>query len=151
MQNWRIQTNHWFGLIFMIMVLVVIFFILRGVFQILSWAAPFLFILALIINYKTVIGYGAMLLRLLKDRTLLGVLAVILTIVGFPVVAAYLFGRSLVDRKIRLLGREYEKQRENEYVDFEDVTSENDEDILELPDMKEEKQKRSDYDDFFEP
>ena len=132
----------------MVAVLIVIVIILQGVFRILSWIAPLLFVLAVLINYRTVIGYGRTLLRLLKEQTLFGILAVILTVIGFPVVVAYLFGRSLVDRRIRLLGREYEKRREGEYVEYEDVTE--DSDKLELPDFERRRERRSDYEDFLD-
>ena len=148
-QQWRITGNHWAGLFVMVLVLIAVFFILQGVFKILSWIAPVLLILAVIINYRTVVNYGVTIVRLLRTRTLLGILAIILTVIGFPVVAAYLFGRALLDRKVRRLTQEYEQRREDQYVDYEDLTERSDR--LELPNLERRKTDSSDYEDFLKP
>ena len=76
---------------------------------------------------------------LLSGSPLMGVLAVVLTVIGFPVVAAFLFGKALVDRRMK----SYMEERGmiDEYVDYE-IVEEEDPDPLTLPTL-EERERRS--------
>ncbi len=131
-----------FGLIILALVLVGLFMLARFVFRILAFLAPVLIIVALILDYKTVIGYGKWLVNLVKQTPLMGILAIVLTVLGFPLVSAFLAGKAYLSRNVKQAEKEQEPQREGEYIDFEEV----DEQPLELPELskikKEEERKR---------
>jgi len=101
---------------------ILLFFMMRGIFTILAWAAPFLLIAALLINYRTIINFGKWLYRLITRNPIVGIVAVILCVFGFPVVAGFLFGKSLLDRKVRSLLDERNPQ--DEFVDYEEISNE---------------------------
>ena len=133
------------GILILVMIFVAIFFIARGIFTLLSWAAPVLLILSLIIDYTVTLDFIKFLGRLFKNNWLTGILAVLLTIVGFPIVAGFLFFRSLVKKKITgMMKNESEKEV---FTDYEEVE---DEDFLELPELEKPKQDPdNEYDDLF--
>ncbi len=141
MSQLKFNTNFWVGIIIMIMVMIGLFYVARGIFTLLAWAAPVLLILTLIIRHQVILSYGKMVLNLLKKNPLMGVVAIILTIIGFPIVAFALFGKALLDRKIDKLGDLREEAYKDEFVEYEEL----EDDSLQLPDM--EKPARSDYDD----
>ena len=120
-------------------IFVALFFVARAVFTLLAWVSPVMIVLALIINYRTVLNYVKWLWSLLSGSPLMGVLAVVLTVIGFPVVAAFLFGKALVDRRMK----SYMEERGmiDEYVDYE-IVEEEDPDPLTLPTL-EERERRS--------
>ena len=129
------------GLIFLL------FYMVKGVFSILSFLAPILFILALVFNRHVVFDYGKMLWHKLKTDTPKGLLYTLLSIVGFPVVSAFLFFKAFITQKVKKMSK-----TEEEYDDYEEVVEE--EDFLELPELEKPKQgktQREDnsYDDLF--
>jgi hypothetical protein len=142
-------SNAIVGILFLIAVLFVLFWLAKSVFTILAWLAPALFIAALIINYRSVLNYGKWLLNQLKSNPLNGILFSILTVVGFPVVALLLFGRALLTKKMKALEKSYIEQREGVYVDYE-IVDEN-ETVLHLPPLEERKQPaKDDYEQLFD-
>ena len=120
-QGFAVRTNGIFGFIFLVLVLVAIFFIAKGIFKLLALAAPVLIIGALIINYRTILNYFKFILSLLRRNPLGGIIAILLSIIGFPVLAFVLFGKAILDRKVRRLQREHRAQEEGEYVPYEEV------------------------------
>jgi hypothetical protein len=128
--------NGIIGFLVMIAVIVGIFFIAKGIFKLLYFAAPVLLLLALIINYRTVLGYLRWLFGLFKRNILTGIIAVLLTIIGYPVVCGLLFGKSILDRKVRKLQQAHRAQREGEFVEFEEVQKPGREQPLDLPPME---------------
>jgi hypothetical protein len=135
-QGFSIRMNGIIGFLFLIAVIVAIFFIAKGIFKLLYFAAPVLIVLALIINYRTVVGFFRWLFGLYKRSVLTGIIATILTIIGYPLVCGLLFGKSILDRKIRNLQQAQRKQREGEFVEFEDVSRPTREEKLDLPPME---------------
>lgn len=118
---------------------VLLFFMMRGIFTILAWAAPFLLIAAVLINYQTIINFGKWMYRLLRRNPIVGIVAVVLSVLGFPVLSGFLFGKSLLDRKMRLLLEEQNAQ--DEFVEYEELSNE----PLELKQLeRRESQERSD-------
>src|SRR5687767_2604061 len=115
-QRFAVRTNGIFGFIFLVLILVAIFFIAKGIFKLLALAAPVLIIGALIINYRTIINYFKFILSLLRRNPLGGIIAILLSIIGFPVLAFVLFGKAILDRKVRRLQREHRAKEEGEYV-----------------------------------
>jgi len=98
-RRFEISTNTVFGLVIAVFALIGLFWIARSIFRILIWAAPVLLILTLIINYRVVTRYLEQVWNLLKNHTIIGVGAVVLTILGFPIVVAYLFFKAWMSRK----------------------------------------------------
>ena len=150
-QGFSLRMNGIIGFLVMIAVIAVIFFIAKGIFKILYFAAPVLILLALIINYKTVLGYFRWLFGLFKRSILTGIIAVILTIIGYPVVCGLLFGKAILDRKVRKLQQRHRAEREGELVDFEEVIKPGRENSLDLPPMEKPTQapKENPYKDLF--
>lgn len=151
-QGFGIRTNGIFGFLFMILVLVGLFFIARGIFKLLALASPFLIIGALIINYRTVLGYLKFMLSLFQRSVLTGIIAVLLSIVGFPILSGILFGKAILDRKFRKLHQEIQAEREGEYVEYTEVIrNEPKDEDLELPPFEKTQPQKKDnrYEDLF--
>jgi len=121
------------GLILMIAVFVGLYFVAVGVFKLLSFIAPVLILLAAIINYRTILNFLRYMLDLIRRRPLMGILGVLLSVVGFPVLSAVLFGKSILDRQVRKLEKAHKQAIEGEYVEFEEVVRQEDADVIELP------------------
>ena len=150
-QGFSVRSNGIFGFIFMILVLVGLFFIARGIFKLLALAAPVLILGALIINYRTVINYFKFILNLFKRSVLTGIIAVLLSIIGFPILSAVLFGKSILDRKVKRLQQHAQMEREGELVEYEEVIKPTREKDLELPPLEKQEppQKENPYKDLF--
>ena len=86
-QGFSVRGKGIFGFLILVAILFVIFIIAKAIFKLLLIASPFLLLGALILNYRTVINYFKFLLSLLRRNALAGIIAVILSIVGFPVLA----------------------------------------------------------------
>ena len=125
MENRRYTTTETIvGLVFFALALWAAFFLFKSIFSILAWAAPILFIAALIINHKLVLSYGKMLVVLLKRNTLVGILAIILTFVAFPVVAALLFAMALMNKKADSILKDEIQKKEGIPTDYTEISSE---------------------------
>jgi hypothetical protein len=137
------------GIIILTLFFVALYFIAKGLFTVLSFVAPVLLILTLIIDYTVVIDYGKFVLNLLKNNIIVGILAVILTVLGFPIVSGFLFFRALLRNKLKSAIKQQEKK--NAFVEYEVVDEETEnEDFLELPDVqKSPKPQDGDYEDLF--
>ena len=132
-QGFSIRSGGIFGFVFLVLILVGLFFLARGIFTLLSYAAPVLIVGALIINYRTVVGFFRWLFGLFKRSILTGIIAVVLTIIGYPVVSGILFGKAILDRKVRKLQQAQQVQRQGEFVDYEEVIKPGREKPLDLP------------------
>lgn len=132
MANIKFNSNFWVGFIVMFLVMIGLFYIARGIFTILAWAAPVLIIATLILRHQVILSYGRMLINLTRRNPLMGIVAIVLTIVGFPVVAFALFGKALLDRKLIKLGSQQRTGYQDEYTDYEVL----DEEPLDLPNME---------------
>jgi hypothetical protein len=115
------SNNTWGGLIVLIVLLVLLFFIARGIFKLLSFVAPILLIAAAIIDHTVIVGYVHWLVKLLKRNVLIGLGAIVLSIVGFPVVSAFLLGRALMNRKVKSMERQSRVERDGELIDYEEL------------------------------
>lgn len=132
---------------------IALFFIVRGVFIILSYAAPVLLIAAFIIDRSVVINYVKWLGGLVKSNPLLGIGAILLSLVGYMVVFPYLFLKAVFKKKIKDVQQRYEQEQQGELIDFEEIESKrNLDETLHLPQMekKQPKEKRSEYDKLFD-
>jgi hypothetical protein len=142
-----------FGVVLGILFLLGLFFVARFIFTILYYLSPVMLIAALVIDHKTVTGYGKWLLDKVKANPLLGIGGILLTVLAFPLVCLFLLGKALFKRKVREVEQEVERQQQGEYVDFEELDSE----PMDLKRLEEQlreqenpKHRRSNYDDFFD-
>lgn len=142
------------GLVILILFFVLLYFVAKGIFTILSFAAPVLFLASLLIDYTATIDFFKFIVRLFKNNVLVGILAVLLVVVGYPIVAGFLFFRSIIRRKLKGMNEEMKQRQEGQYADYE-ILEENveesvEEDFLELPELEKEVPKEdSEYDDLF--
>lgn len=119
----------WGCLVFGVLFLVAAYYILKGLFSLLWWAAPALFVLALVINWRAVADTGRDFLHLIERNPLGGLLLGALAVVGFPVLALYLFVRALgykqAGRFRRNMQEQHQEQQpaEDEFIEFEELES----------------------------
>ncbi len=133
-----------------VLIFVALYWIASSIFKILSVAAPFLLVAALIINHNVVLNYGKWLFSLLKKNPLMGIGAVLLSIFGFPIISGFLLVKALLYRRVNKMKKEYENKTYGEYTEYEEIKDEP-EIRLELPNFEQpKKNKRDDYDQFFE-
>jgi len=125
-----------------------IYLIARGMFWLLSYAAPVLFILTLIINYRVVTGYFQWIWNLLKNQLPVGLIMILITFFGYPFVAGYLFFKALMLRSVKK-SFEKVKAKQNEFTDYEEVTE--DTSFLEIPGQvrQDEVRRTNTYDEVF--
>ena len=137
------------GAIFLGVILYVLYLVLSSVFTVLSWIAPILLILTAIIDYKVILNYGKMILNKFNTNWPVGLLLVLLTVIGFPVVSGLLFFRALLGKQVlkmtggSMAGEVFEQMtnKTTEYSDYEDL--EEDIEGLELPERQIEQIKKS--------
>ena len=81
----------------------------------------------------------------------MGILGIILTVIGFPVVSGFLLGKAILDRRIDSYQKKLRKHREGELIDYEDITEEREvADVLELETPTPPEKPANSYDQFFE-
>lgn len=110
-------------IIVLVAALIAVFFIARGIFKILSFLAPILLIAAAIIDHTVIVNYAKGLVDLTKRNLLVGLGAILLSVIGYPVVFAYLLGRALMNKKIKNMEEEERIHREGKLVDYEELES----------------------------
>ena len=91
--------------------------------RLLYFAGPVLLILALILDYRTVTAYIGGLVKLLKMRPLQGIASILLSVVGYPIVAVFLLGRILLQRRFRRYEQEMKLRQEGEIADYVELDS----------------------------
>lgn len=157
----------WGCLILGILSLVALYYILKGLFYVLYVASPVLFVLALVINWRAVADTGRDFLSILQRNPLGGLLLGALAVVGFPVLALYLFLRALGYKQMDQFNntmRERHGAPEEEFVEFEELESRSrhkppvvedveieplPEPIKPAPEHKEQPKPGNNYDEFF--
>ncbi len=150
-QGFNIRFNGIIGFAFMVLLFVGLFFIAKGVFTVLAWVAPVLIILALLINYRTVLNYLKFMLGLLQRNPVGGIIGILLSFFGFPILAGVLFGKSILDRKVKKLNEAYQAEKDGEFVEFEEIIKSERETKLDLPPMEKQAPVKKDnqYEDLF--
>lgn len=122
-KEFQIKGNTWVMIIVLVAALIAVFFIARGIFKILSFLAPILLIAAAIIDHTVIVNYAKGLVDLTKRNLLVGLGAILLSVIGYPVVFAYLLGRALMNKKIKNMEEEERIHREGKLVDYEELES----------------------------
>ncbi|TVQ42991.1 MAG: hypothetical protein EA362_12025 [Saprospirales bacterium] len=140
--------NTIISLIMLVVVFMLIFFVARGVFRLLTWMAPFLFIATLILDYRVILSYGKYLLRTLERNVIWGIVMTVLTVIGFPLVIAFLFGKALLFRRVKNVEKEMEEEKIGEFIPYEEVDEEDE--FLDLPEFKDKEKDRDRYGRFFD-
>jgi hypothetical protein len=156
--------NSLISLLLFVGVLVLLFFLAKGLFSILYIVSPVLLIITLIINYRVVANYIISVFQTFQTDVLMGALKVLFTVLCFPLVIGWLFAKSLIYRKVDKLRKEFESQMNQhqqgapigeQYVDYEEIPTDPDAKpkdeikIIELPKPKN-KEKNNPYDNLFE-
>lgn len=140
------------SILFLVLAFMALYWIATGIFKILSIAAPFMLVGALVINHKVVINYGKWLWNLLLKNPLMGIGGVLLTFFGFPIIAGFLLGKALLYRKVNKMKEEYETKANGDFIEYEEVEDEP-EIRLELPDFEKPKKDTNsgdNYEQFFD-
>ena len=143
------KSNFILGTVILVLGLIFLFYIATGIFKLLSFIAPFLLVLALIINYKVVLNYLKSIWTNLSKNPLYGILMIIFTILGFPIVSAYLLFKAIIYKKVDRLDRK-SLAEEEQFSEYEDVSDETDfMDLKELEELKKPGKEKNDYENLF--
>ena len=150
--NQKGPSGYIVPIIIMVIFFVSLFFLAKGIFYLLSWLAPALLIGAAILDYTVIKDYVKYIARIFKNNWVMGLVGVLLTIVGFPIVSGFLFFRAYVRKKLK----SQNLPKENDFIDYEDLASDEDlkeEDFLILPQVEsppQAKKTTDKYDNLFE-
>ncbi|MBK6620006.1 MAG: hypothetical protein IPJ00_05935 [Saprospirales bacterium] len=120
-KEFKIQGNTWGMIALLVVGLIAVFIIARGIFWLLSLVAPILLIAAAIIDHRVIVNYAKWLVDLIKRNILVGLGAILLSIVGYPVVFALLLGRALMNKKLKDMEQQERTRRDGELVDYEEL------------------------------
>jgi hypothetical protein len=115
-------------LILGILGLVALWFILKGLYMLLYWIAPVLFVLALVVNWRAVADTGREFWGLLQRNPLGGLMLGAFCVLAFPLLTLYLFFRALGYNKVQELKRQFGQdtqgpQPEGDFADYEELES----------------------------
>lgn len=144
------------GLISLVLFMMVAYFLFKGIFLILSYAAPVLLMATLIMDYTVVTDFIKFLAKLVKDNPLFGIVAIIVSLVAFPFTAGFLFFKMMMRRAIKkaqqprpetqATGEPVNDVDDEGFADYEEIET------LELPDIEAPKSKGrdNDYDQMFD-
>lgn len=149
------------GIIIGILFFLLVFYLTKIVFKILWFLAPLLFVASLIIDHTVFLSYVKWIGGMLKRNPLVGIGAIVLSGLLFPLTASFLFGKALFRKKMKDAQKEYETRTKGELIEFEEIVEEEDlrpEDTLRLPPMEKEPRNRTsssarkgnEYDDLFQ-
>jgi len=169
-REFRVGGNNpnpfgWIGSVLMLaMVLIIGYIIVKGIFTLLFWLSPILFIAGVAIDPKGAWNTGKSFFRYAKKNPLVPIAIVILSALWFPLVpgvlvaltGTFLLIKTLVKRKIKkVFNPEGRVQEKEVFIEYEDVTEEEEEEsYLELPEAHKEPEKSrrtgNEYDNLFE-
>ncbi|MFN7326692.1 MAG: hypothetical protein ACK5SQ_08925 [Chitinophagales bacterium] len=125
-------------LIFAGLFLVGLFYVLQGLYKLLMYLAPGLFILTLIINWRVIAQAGQQFIQLFTRRPLLGLLVAALSVVLFPVLTLYWLLAALATKRLERMRQTFggpsgspfgsfqsppPQSPKEEFVDFEEIES----------------------------
>jgi hypothetical protein len=133
------SSNPIFSFILIALVLATLFYLAKGVFWVLTWAAPVLLIITLIIDSKVVLDYLKKLWNQLYTTPFFGIISIALSFFAAPVVIFYLFGKAMLKRKAAQFQRDFQQRYqgfENQYQNQNNLTD--DEGFVPYEEIKEE-------------
>ena len=123
------RSNNSVGCLIMGVVVVVLgFFLLRGLYTILMWVAPVLLVLALVIRWQVFPATFRNWLKTMKTNPLSGIIQVAFAVLAFPLFALYMFLLAAGGRKMEQLQDQFRSRNtaaapEEEFADFEEIES----------------------------
>jgi len=138
----RYNINPFVFILVSVLVITALFFVLGGLYSLLKWASPVLFIATLIINHKVPVNYVKGIINDLKNNTGLGIVKVLLSIFAFPAVIGYLFYKAIVIKKAEAYVEDKKREEEGFFIPYEEVETEAQnlsDDLHEVPRKAEEK------------
>ncbi len=154
----------WIGSIIMLTVgLILAYLVIKGIFTLLFWLSPILFIAGVAIDPNGAMTLGKALVNVSKKNPLIPIAVIVLSAIFFPLVpgilgalvGGFLLTKALVKKKIKKvfnINQQAQQQEQEEFAEYEDVTE--DESFLELPDVEKEKsqvpRQGNEYDNLFE-
>jgi len=117
------KTNPIVLLVGVVLVVALLFYVAKKILGLLAWAAPFILLAALIINYKVVLGYAKWLISTVKTNPLFGIAAILLSIIGFPLVSIFLLLRALSSKGIGTATESFTKYEEvdDDFLDISEI------------------------------
>ncbi len=115
--------NSILSILIVVGVLAGLYFLVKGFFAILGIITPGLLIGAALLNWKVFPDYAKWIWKQLNNNAVLGVIAILFTVVLFPVVAGYLFIKAWMRYKGKKVLDSYREREEKEFVDFEEVAN----------------------------
>jgi 4-amino-4-deoxy-L-arabinose transferase-like glycosyltransferase len=144
-----LSGNSIIGAIVMVVALVAIWILAGFIIGLLYKWALLLLIPTAIIDHKVITGYFKWLMRLARKNIGTGLAAIVLSAIGYPFVTLFLFGKALFKRKIKQVEKEVKKQKEGEFVEYEELPEEA---PLELPEIKtpQKETSKGDYENLFD-
>ncbi|MFM8362788.1 MAG: hypothetical protein ACKOA4_08820 [Haliscomenobacter sp.] len=107
------------ALAFFVGLLAFLFFMARLAFRLLYFLGPILLIAAVIADHKVFLDYVNWLRRLFRKNFLQGALALVLSVVGYPIVSAFLLLRAFGRKK----SAAYNRPSAGELTEFEELES----------------------------
>ena len=125
------KINPLTGLLVLVLFAALAFFIVRGLWQILSFFAPFLFIASFFLDRSVPIGFFKWLGKQYKVNLMGGLGITLVCAFGFPFLFAFLFARSLMNYRLGKTGTKSNTKDtvvDGDYIEFEEL-----EDPLDLP------------------
>ncbi len=136
------------GILLTVGFFILLFYLTQFIFKLLWIASPFLLVASLIIDHTVFLGFVKWIGQLLRQRFWVGIGAIALSAICFPITVLYLFGRSMLNKKVRDARRQADILQKGEYADFEIL----EEKPLDLPKPEKEqrRQKGNEYDNLFD-
>lgn len=128
------------GIIIAVLFFLLLFYLTKIIFKILWFVSPLLFIASLIIDHTVFLGYAKWIGGLLKRNPIVGIGAIVLSALFFPLTASFLFGKALFKKKVKDARKEYENRVHGELIEFEEIVEDEEDldDALRLPPMEKE-------------
>lgn len=138
-----VQFRGWQSLLITFGFLLLLYFITRGLYYILSLLALPLLLATIILKYQVILNFFKGLGDIFQRSPVLGIGAGLLVAFLHPFVVAFLFFRAYAQFKSGRTQEEVEQQKMGEYVDYEEVNEAVDTDTL-LEELNREKLKEED-------
>ena len=128
MTNRIFRVNPLTGLLVFVLFAALTWFIISGLWKLLSVSAPFLFLASFLLDKNVPINFFKWLGKQYKINVVGGIFITLMCGIAFPFVFAFLFARSLVNYRLGKSRKAPKQDIEGDYIDFEEL-----EDPIELP------------------
>ena len=125
MQFGRVPGGGLGCMIFAVLLLVAAYYILKGLYFLLWWAAPALLVLALIVNWRVFPRTITSWLDTLETRPVHAIIQAAFAVIAFPFFTLWLFLKASGTRQADRMQRQFRENssRQDEYTDYEEIDS----------------------------